>query len=300
MKLLACINLRDEEAENVVDKAGRWAARAGARVDVLFVDEVVPVPAWVSDPLSAQLLAARWDEVRAEEDRRLVRLSELLPADRRGTAVRVEGRVVDEILDRATGYDGVVLASRRHSALGRLLVGSVAARVARLSPAAVLVVPSGAPASTEATGRIRALFGVDLRAEDADHALPHAIEWAVRFGAKLDLAHIDDANQHVPYILDPDVRARFEAEWQEMRRRDLARLEELLARIPAENRGQPRLDDGDPADALRDLSREYDLLMVATHGRRGLSRLMLGSVAEKAIQACERPVLLLRMPENAS
>lgn len=293
MRWLACLNLRDEEVDHVVAGAAAWAARSGGTVDLLFADEAMPVPMWVTDPTSAQLLSARWDEVREAEQERLGRLALAIPDPNRGAAVRVEGRPAEEIVRAAAGHDAIVLAGRRHTALGRALIGSVAAQVARTATVPVLVLPGGKP-PTVPEGTVRALFAVDLRAEDAGTGLDEAARWAERLGAVLDVVHVDNQALHVPYIMDPDVRSRFEQEWDALRRRDLEALTALLDRVPSANRGQPRIEEGDPAEALTELGAEYDLLLIATHGRRGVRRLMLGSVAEKVMQGCERPLVLLR------
>jgi nucleotide-binding universal stress UspA family protein len=54
----------------------------------------------------------------------------------------------------------------------------------------------------------------------------------------------------------------------------------------------------DPADAVLEAAREMDvdLLVLATHGRRGVTRALLGSVAEKIVRHADRPVLVLPGP----
>jgi len=58
---------------------------------------------------------------------------------------------------------------------------------------------------------------------------------------------------------------------------------------------------GVPARELADLAREVgaDLLVVGTHGRRGMRRLFLGSVAERVLRAAPCPVLVARAPAVA-
>jgi nucleotide-binding universal stress UspA family protein len=53
-----------------------------------------------------------------------------------------------------------------------------------------------------------------------------------------------------------------------------------------------------PAHAILDCAREHhvDLIAMATHGRGGIGRLMLGSVADKVLRTADRPVLLYRNP----
>ena len=53
---------------------------------------------------------------------------------------------------------------------------------------------------------------------------------------------------------------------------------------------------GDPADEILDVARETgcDLIVMGTHGRTGLKRVLMGSVAEKVVRNAECPVLTIR------
>jgi nucleotide-binding universal stress UspA family protein len=59
-----------------------------------------------------------------------------------------------------------------------------------------------------------------------------------------------------------------------------------------------RVEDGDPATEIAALAREVecDLLVLGTHGRTGLDRLLLGSVAEKVLRKAPCPVLTVKAP----
>lgn len=56
---------------------------------------------------------------------------------------------------------------------------------------------------------------------------------------------------------------------------------------------------GHPAESIVEAARLYqvDLIMMSTHGRSGLGRLILGSVAESVIRGTTTPILLVRRPE---
>jgi nucleotide-binding universal stress UspA family protein len=60
--------------------------------------------------------------------------------------------------------------------------------------------------------------------------------------------------------------------------------------------GEPRVLDGSPAAAIVECAQELkaELVVVGTHGRSGLARLALGSVAEKVIRTATCPVLAVR------
>jgi nucleotide-binding universal stress UspA family protein len=82
-------------------------------------------------------------------------------------------------------------------------------------------------------------------------------------------------------------------------------LEETCERIPVRELIQPpepRLVRGDAAAEILRATREVqgDLIVMGTHGRTGLGRLLMGSVAEKVLRGAECPVLTVRVPLSSS
>jgi nucleotide-binding universal stress UspA family protein len=73
-------------------------------------------------------------------------------------------------------------------------------------------------------------------------------------------------------------------------------LAELQGQGEVEIRG--RLESGDPTEIVLGLAERegYDLIVMGTHGRTGLSHLFLGSVAEKVVRRALCPVLTIRHP----
>jgi len=72
--------------------------------------------------------------------------------------------------------------------------------------------------------------------------------------------------------------------------------------FPGEEWEQPMIFHvrlGDPAEAIHQVAVDYDanLIVVGTHGRKGLKKLVLGSVAEKLIETARCPVLVARERE---
>lgn len=65
-----------------------------------------------------------------------------------------------------------------------------------------------------------------------------------------------------------------------------------------------RVVEGDPATAILHIAKDIkaDLIVLGTHGRTGLGRLLMGSVAEKVVRNAECPVLTVKVPitESAS
>lgn len=93
--------------------------------------------------------------------------------------------------------------------------------------------------------------------------------------------------------LDEEVAAQREAEAY------LTRVADDLR-----TRGVPRVEwkvwYADPPQAIVDAARDHgiDLITMATHGRSGLDRLLLGSVAERVVRTATVPVLLLKAAEG--
>lgn len=65
---------------------------------------------------------------------------------------------------------------------------------------------------------------------------------------------------------------------------------------PAGIRVEHRLEDGDPTRMILEVARDTncDLIVMGTHGRTGLSRLLMGSVAEKVLRRAPCPVLTVK------
>jgi nucleotide-binding universal stress UspA family protein len=78
--------------------------------------------------------------------------------------------------------------------------------------------------------------------------------------------------------------------------RDMAALKRDVDRLAGEAEVVARVVPGDPTEAILRALREgdHDLLVVGTHGRKGLKRVLLGSVAEHLVRAAAVPVLVAR------
>lgn len=142
----------------------------------------------------------------------------------------------------------------------------------------------------------RVLFPTDF-SPLADVALEHAVELAVKHGATLHMLHAvvlhaDDPND--PAHLFPDVEeiARRLEEAAEERMTSLID-ERRLATIPLV-RAQRRGISVAPVILDHSLEIDADLVVMSTHGRRGLGHALLGSVAEEVVRQSFCPVLTVR------
>jgi nucleotide-binding universal stress UspA family protein len=141
----------------------------------------------------------------------------------------------------------------------------------------------------DSTTRVRfanIMFTTDL-SPAAERALPYAIEIARRYQSKIHAAYVipPDFYPLVPPAAWPKL-AEEEAEFREDRRRH---LDEQLSGVPH----QVIFQSGDTWPALRKIIRdsEIDLIVLSTHGRGGLQKVLLGSVAEQIFRQAPCPVL---------
>jgi nucleotide-binding universal stress UspA family protein len=77
-----------------------------------------------------------------------------------------------------------------------------------------------------------------------------------------------------------------------------ARLEEYAESMPASVKRELAVEIGEPGNLIIAAQQRLgvDLVVMATHGRRGLKHLVLGSVAERVVRESTAPVLTVRAP----
>ena len=132
----------------------------------------------------------------------------------------------------------------------------------------------------------------------ADVALERAAEIALGGKARLTLAHVlVEPTIPSPYFSHFDVEIDAE-------RREKARAEAkaaLVAKVPravrdAELSVAIEIATGDPADEILAIAERLqpDVIVLATHGRRGFERWILGSVAERVLRSATVDVMIVR------
>ncbi|MEO6307639.1 MAG: universal stress protein [Nitrospiraceae bacterium] len=224
-------------------------------------------------------------------------------AERRGIVVATRmatGIPSEEVIAaaRAEDSDLIVVGTRGKTGLAHVLLGSTAERVIRGAPCPVLTVrmeqadaeqEEGAPSMPVTLERM--LVPVDFSDCSLD-AFEYAVEVAQQAKASVMLLHVLEP---VSYGLDFDlghIRTR-----EAVRESWTKRLEELVAthqhpHMPIEY----RLRGGVPADSILDTAQTLpcDLIVMGTHGRRGISHTISGSVAEAVLRKAHCPVIAVR------
>jgi universal stress protein A len=135
------------------------------------------------------------------------------------------------------------------------------------------------------------LFPTDFSTA-SDAALDHATAIARDAGAMLTIVHVEEPIDSyggelyygIPLPSNPEVR----------------RMLEKVVPAHAAVAYEYRLEPGSPAETIVRIAREEgaDLIVMGTHGRTGMSRMLMGSVAEAVVRKAPCPVLTLRQPKG--
>ena len=198
----------------------------------------------------------------------------------------------EAIVEYAEGEDVDLIVAGTHGRRGlqRLLIGSVAEEVLRTAPCPVLTVRGGEDIAPAWAVR-NILVPVDF-SDASIEALRHAKELALTYGAQITLLHaveevvypsaygVEPANLPGPQVID--------------------RVEESLANLARTEIGYEHVvvdaRVGYAPSTILDYaeSNSVDLVVIATHGRTGLERMLLGSVAERVIRRAAAPVFSVK------
>ena len=261
------------------------AVKSGARLWIVHALPPFPTPPPAAriyremDAFLAASAAKRLDRLTREARGRGARATPLLLRERPQDAVR---RAVRE--HRA---DLVALGTHARTGLAPLFVGSVAARILTASPCPVLSVAKGRPSGTVRRVLLATDFSPASRAADR-----YAIALARRNRARLTIVHALK-----PLAEGQPARWAYAELEAEQRNRARTRLDALVARARRSGvRAEALLLEGVPhlaiARAVRPMKDAW--VVAGTHGRTGLPRALLGSVAARLVATCPRPVITVR------
>jgi nucleotide-binding universal stress UspA family protein len=205
----------------------------------------------------------------------------------------IEGLFVAEAIvqyAKERGVDWICMSAAGHQGWRRFFLGSVTAEVVRRSPLPVLTYRARGEEFVFDDFR-RVLVAVDLGEGSKD-----LVEVAKRLagpGGELTLLHvIDFAPEYGLYgvpLAIPAESLDAAKEWTE------GALERLVRGVDPKVIRPPRVMAGRPAERILAVENELlpDITVIGTHGRHGLDRIMLGSVAERVVRRATGPVLVV-------
>jgi nucleotide-binding universal stress UspA family protein len=289
----------DECSERAVDHAIELARALEANVAVVHSYELpmywgFPTGAIVATADMAERIVeaakAGLQSIAEKRKRAGVELSTVL---RNGAAAEQVGAAAQEL-----GADLIVVGSHGRRGLSHAFLGSVAERIVRTASRPVLVVrsPPEVPAQGSAVKPVRRIVVATDFSAIADHALDYAIALAGALEAGIAVVHSYGA---VTYRDLPEGSA-VNATAQMMGHVEVAVQSALRSMADKGKRAGVELStiqrSGAPADEVTAAATELgaDLIVIGSQGRRGFSRALLGSVAERVVRTATCPVLVVR------
>jgi len=191
------------------------------------------------------------------------------------------GRVGDHMLETADAHkvDLIVVGTHRKAGLKRL--SSVSAVILHDAHQSVLCVPLSADTALDDVPTLRVAVAATDRSAFGNRAIPYAYALVGERG-EVHIVHIVEEEGDVD---------------------DQAVMDELLDMAPPSRMSVTTrahvVHGDDPARTIAETAERLgaDVVVIASHGRSGLSRALVGSVADKLMRACNRPVLVLRPVE---
>jgi nucleotide-binding universal stress UspA family protein len=202
-----------------------------------------------------------------------------------------EGDIYSRLLDLAESENsGLIIMGRRGtSKTGQLLVGSATARVIGHSHRDVLVVPEGMT-----VGWKRILVATD-GSRFSSLAVEKAIDFAEAYGGTILAVSV------------VDVPAEFYAEAPDAIDSLIRRARRFVAVVEGQAKEKnivvsTSVGEGDAPSFITKISREeqIDVIIMGSHGRTGLARVLMGSVTEKVIGYASCPVLVVKGNDGSS
>ena len=143
----------------------------------------------------------------------------------------------------------------------------------------------------------RILVPIDLSANSLA-GLDYAVELAKTLRAELDVLYVVEPLYYAMSEFAAPAVGELLEEQRRSSRAELTRIEQRYARkVPLRVLQQVGTAHQTVVDTAKRL--KADLIVMATHGRTGVSHLLLGSVAERVVRAAGCPVLTVRPPRTS-
>ena len=262
-------------SERAVPLAETIARAQGASITAVRVVEPL---GWIHDDLSDYVSTESYQrllqQIERTANRRLERLGEYL---RQGgfptNTVLLTGAPEAELLEYTQQHhpDLVVMSTHGYSGMVRSALGSVTDRLLRDGVAPVLAVRPSGDALTPLRCALVPLDGSEV----AEAAVPFVVELAGRPVRQVRLLR----------VVERLAEQRAAEEY-------LVEVASRLAQASVEVETEVRL--GRAADEIRRAAEGMDLIIISTHARQGMQRVLLGSVAESVASHLDIPCLLVR------
>jgi nucleotide-binding universal stress UspA family protein len=283
-------------AEGVLPYVRVLAAALGASVELLRIGEQ-DAAFNLANPSVGQYSDRIGEALRNQANDYLSGIKQTFPDIPVKCSTRA-GKVAEIIAEEGTKDENTLIAMSTHGrgGVGRWLMGSVTDKVLHMSTVPMLVVratDTTVPVAEAKVGTIVVpLDGSDL----ANGVLPTVTAMAKALGTEVLL--IRSINHPIPYAAGPEY-----APWptedftEEIEKQAADGLDKTTAQLKRDDvtRVRAMVVTGPPAIQVVDIAKETPncLVVMSTHGRSGVGRFVLGSVADRVVRHADSPVLLI-------
>ena len=275
-----------EFSEGAIREAIKLAKRCGSTLAAMQVIETNPEFGATAPAALEKMEQAVRKHLVAVQDR----------AKKEGAACEISVREgedsYNEISDEAAKFKAsmIVMGRRGRKGFKRLMMGSTTARVIGHAPCNVLVVPRTAQVE------FRNILVATDGSKYSTAAASEAIGIAKRNNAELTVVAVVPAELLAPVDIDFVTVSRQKLADAEM---EVAEKNAKAVKDAAAKEGvsaKAFVMTGKPADAIIETAKEQksDLVVVGSHGRTGLDRLLMGSAAERVIVLATCAVLVVK------
>jgi nucleotide-binding universal stress UspA family protein len=211
-----------------------------------------------------------------------------------------KGNAEDTIIDRAAADKSMLVAMATHgrSGIRRFLLGSVAEKVLRGTANPLLLIRAAEDATSTGEATLRSIIVPLDGSEVAEGVLPMAAHLAKSLDLKIELFRA----YHIPYNVYAGDEGFYAAKYDGLLKSVSDEAKEYLDKKAGELKrlGATTVDcvtkEGFAADEIIGLGRKTadSLIAMSSHGRSGVKRWVLGSVAETVVRHSSDPVLIAR------
>ena len=196
-----------------------------------------------------------------------------------------EGEIYERIVDLADAEnsDLIVMGRKGMSKLSKALIGSVTARVIGHSQKDVLVVPEGA-----SIGWKNIVFATD-GSKYSEAATNKVIDFAKSYGSEIKAVSVVDVTE--------EFMARAPGAVEDLVKKAKEIVEDVRKKASSEGiNAEGIVREGDAYKVIVNIAKkqEANAIMMGSHGRTGLRRLLMGSVTERVIGNAPCPVLIVK------
>ena len=285
-------------AEKVLPYARYLAGKFKVPVELLAVVDIAEVATHTVSEKARFL-----DTIIDDAVRRLTSYLGSVATTFAGTDVRClveKGKAEDTIVEKAATDKAMLITMATHgrSGLNRFLLGSVAEKVLRGMANPLLLIRATEEAKSEGEAMLKSVIVPLDGSELAEGVLPMAAGMAKKLDLEIELFR----TYHIPYNVYGGEEGSYVENYEELLARVRDEAAQYLDKKAADLKklGITKVScvtkEGLAADEIILLGQKTpdNLIAMSSHGRSGVKRWVLGSVAEAVVRHCGDPVLITR------